>query len=400
LVAARAEKKKNPGVIKYYRKQVDLVEKQQALVEYMNQLGAHELRNAVDLPRKDHTPGAVAAAVAAVSVGEGTRPEEPYGREPVGSQTTDTASAAPSSIHNDDDDTSVWVKIAIRGSLALNVCLLVLKLIAYIQSGSLTVLASFVDSTLDLFSGLILVVTQALVSRGDPLNYPIGKHNFEPIGVLVFSCCMCVAASQILQEAVIAMVDIGSLGLYIDLFTLCAIGAVIFTKFMMHLYCRYWSSESESCDALAADHRNDVVTNSLGLGALFVALYAWKYADPLVAALTAVYIMVNWARSCYEQIQVLNGRRATRDDENLITFVALHHHPDIKQVDTVRCYVTGGGGVIAEVDVVMEPTASLRECHDVGESLQLLLERCPLLNVHRAYVHIDYETEHKPSDHR
>ena len=41
----------------------------------------------------------------------------------------------------------------------------------------------------------------------------------------------------------------------------------------------------------------------------------------------------------------------------------------------------------------------LRECHDIGETLQLKLERLP--EIERAFVHLDYETDHSPfSEHK
>lgn len=37
---------------------------------------------------------------------------------------------------------------------------------------------------------------------------------------------------------------------------------------------------------------------------------------------------------------------------------------------------------------------SLREAHDIGESLQMKIESLPM--VERAFVHLDFETTHKP----
>jgi divalent metal cation (Fe/Co/Zn/Cd) transporter len=64
----------------------------------------------------------------------------------------------------------------------------------------------------------------------------------------------------------------------------------------------------------------------------------------------------------------------------------------ITAIDTVRAYHSGPR-IIVEVDIVMDPgeTSGL---HDVAEELQTKLESLP--NVERAYVHIDYETSHKP----
>jgi divalent metal cation (Fe/Co/Zn/Cd) transporter len=42
----------------------------------------------------------------------------------------------------------------------------------------------------------------------------------------------------------------------------------------------------------------------------------------------------------------------------------------------------------------MEANETLRATHDVAEELQIKLESLP--DVERAYVHVDYETTHKP----
>ena len=69
------------------------------------------------------------------------------------------------------------------------------------------------------------------------------------------------------------------------------------------------------------------------------------------------------------------------------------HSPMILAIDTVRAY-TSGPRLVVEVDVVMDPDESLMATHDVAEELQMKLESLP--NVERAYVHVDYETTHKP----
>lgn len=69
------------------------------------------------------------------------------------------------------------------------------------------------------------------------------------------------------------------------------------------------------------------------------------------------------------------------------------HSPLISQIDTVRAYHSGPR-MIVEVDVVMHPEETLKATHDVAEELQFKLESLP--DVERAYVHVDYETTHRP----
>lgn len=73
--------------------------------------------------------------------------------------------------------------------------------------------------------------------------------------------------------------------------------------------------------------------------------------------------------------------------------LAMTHSPMILAIDTVRAY-TSGPRFLVEVDIVMDPNETLRATHDIAEELQTKLESLP--DVERAYVHVDYETTHKP----
>lgn len=42
----------------------------------------------------------------------------------------------------------------------------------------------------------------------------------------------------------------------------------------------------------------------------------------------------------------------------------------------------------------MDADDSLRETHDIADELQTKIEKLP--DVERAYVHVDYETDHAP----
>ena len=58
--------------------------------------------------------------------------------------------------------------------------------------------------------------------------------------------------------------------------------------------------------------------------------------------------------------------------------IALTHHPKVLQVDTCRAY-HAGNNLFVEVDIVMDRETPLWESHDIGESLQIKLEK--LINV-------------------
>lgn len=81
-------------------------------------------------------------------------------------------------------------RYAINVNVAANVALLGAKIVAAFFSNSLSLIASLVDSALDLLCTLIIWTTNKLVQRkikGLNKRFPIGRRRLEPIGILVFS---------------------------------------------------------------------------------------------------------------------------------------------------------------------------------------------------------------------
>ena len=59
----------------------------------------------------------------------------------------------------------------------------------------------------------------------------------------------------------------------------------------------------------------------------------------------------------------------------------------IRKIQGLQAY-HAGDKLNVEVDVVLDESMSLRDSHDLGESLQYVLESVP--SVDRAFVHLDY----------
>lgn len=50
--------------------------------------------------------------------------------------------------------------------------------------------------------------------------------------------------------------------------------------------------------------------------------------------------------------------------------------------------------LLEKVDIELPEELPLKEAHAIGETLQIKIEKLP--EVERAFVHLDYECEHKP----
>lgn len=292
-------------------------------------------------------------------------------------------------------DGAALVRAAVSGSFALNVALTIAKIIATVSSGSMSALASAADSLLDLVSGGVLFLTQRAMSRTDPYKYPEGKARLEPLGVIVFAVVMGMSSVQIIVEAVKRIVTIATEGPSIELgpITVIILGSTIVFKLVAMLFCQYVAKKhnSTSVDAYAQDHRNDVLTNTVGVVAVVLAAWQPDYLallDPIGAVIIALWIIASWLSTAMEQMSKLAGLTAPPDFVRRLTHIVFTHDTRVQKVDTCRAYHFGERFLV-EVEIVMRPDTPLKESHDVGITLQHKIER--LEEVERAFVHIDYQ---------
>ncbi|XP_062167246.1 metal tolerance protein 4-like isoform X2 [Alnus glutinosa] len=283
---------------------------------------------------------------------------------------------------------------AIKISNWANVFLLAFKIYATMKSGSLAIAASTLDSLLDLMTGAILWFTHLSMKTINIYKYPIGKLRMQPVGIIIFAAVMATLGFQVLVQAVEQLIkDKPSEKMTSE--QLVWLYAIMLTatgvKLALWFYCR--SSGNKIVRAYAMDHYFDVVTNIVGLVAAVLGDKFYWWIDPVGAIILALYTILNWSGTVQENAVSLVGQSAPPEVLQKLTYLVLRHHPQIKRVDTVRAY-TFGVLYFVEVDIELPEDLPLKEAHTIGESLQIKIEELP--EVERAFVHLDFECEHKP----
>ncbi|KAM4080408.1 hypothetical protein ACJW30_11G013700 [Castanea mollissima] len=284
-------------------------------------------------------------------------------------------------------------RMAIHISNTANVVLFAAKLYVSIQSRSLAVIASTLDSLLDLLSGFILWFTAHAMRNPNQYRYPIGKNRMQPVGIIVFASVMATFGLQVLLESgrqFIAQTQ-PERDPQKEKWMIGIMVCVTIVKFMLMVYCRRF--KNEIIRAYAQDHFFDVITNSIGLAAAVLAIRYYWWIDPTGAVIIALYTMNTWTKTVIENVWALIGRTAPPEFLAKLTYLIWNHHEDIKHIDTVRAY-TFGSNYFVEVDIILPQDMLLNRAHNIGESLQVKLEQLP--EIERAFVHIDFEYTHRP----
>ncbi|CAJ1970788.1 unnamed protein product [Sphenostylis stenocarpa] len=282
---------------------------------------------------------------------------------------------------------------AMKISNYANAALLALKIYVTIRSGSIAVAASTLDSLLDFMAGGILWFTHLAMKDINIYKYPIGKLRVQPVGIIIFAAVMATLGFQVLITAVQQLIENNppekmSYDQLVWLYPIMIFATLV--KFALWLYCR--SSGNKIVRAYADDHHFDVVTNVIGLVAAVLGDKFYWWIDPVGAIMLSIYTITNWSGTVMENAVSLVGQSAPPEILQKLTYLVVMHS-QIKRIDTVRAY-TFGVLYFVEVDIELPDNLPLKEAHVIGESPQIKLEKLP--EVERAFVHLDFECDHKP----
>lgn len=272
----------------------------------------------------------------------------------------------------DEDTESPIVKLALYVNLIANAVLLILKIIVTVMTSSLSVVASLVDAALDFLSTAIVWVTSWLIARPqDKYAYPVGRRRLEPIGVLVFSVIMITSFFQVLIEAFSRLTGDDHTVVELSIPAIAIMSSTVVVKGGCWLWCRL--IRNSSVQALAQDAETDVVFNFFSILFPLVGFYAkiW-WLDPLGGLLLSLFVIVNWSRTSATHIRNLTGAAATADERNILLYLTMRFAKTIKQIQGLEAY-HAGDKLNVEVDIVVDESISLRDSHDLGESLQYVL---------------------------
>ena len=284
---------------------------------------------------------------------------------------------SPSSDSHDDPSSNKKVffshtslrKLALDLSLYINIFILVIKLIAYLETRSLSILAALVDSILDVVSQWILSYTERKSSKDrSSAHYPAGASRLEPLGVLSCAALMGFASFGVLKEALETLYEgvedgsSSSIMMDVNWSSFWSMLSIVFVKLGLWGLCQKVGhvriSEAannagggaappkiyvdSTLEALALDHWNDCLSNVVAAIALLCTLsneHLWLL-DPIGAIVISLYIIFSWYSTGKEQIEQLTGKAAPRDFIDELYETASNFDPkmEVSGFD-LRCFI-------------------------------------------------------------
>lgn len=283
-------------------------------------------------------------------------------------------------------------KVAAGTSVLSNSVLIVLKIVAGILAGSISIISEAIHSGIDLIASIAATFA---VSRSDaPADdeHPYGHGKWENVSGFFEAILILGAAVWIISEVVHRLLEpkpVEMLGWGIVVMLISSVANTLVGTYLLRV-----SKKTDSV-ALRADawHLLTDVYTSLGVmcglgiiwigGILFPAVDL-EWLDPIIAMGVALLIMKAGWKLAVESVRDLLDARLGKDEEDWIREYIHKFHPVVHGAHNLR---TRRAGTIRflEFHLIVDANMSVKDSHDISERMeQEIAEKMPgaMVSIH------------------
>ena len=179
-----------------------------------------------------------------------------------------------------------------RLSIFSNMFLIVLKLIAGMVSGSVSIISEAIHSMMDLVAAVIAFFSVKISSQPPDKEHPYDHGKIENISGVVEGLLILVAAGWIVFEAIKKFSNPKPVEFLYLGFIVMTISAIVNFFVSKRLYKVAKQYDSIALEADALHLKTDVYTSAgVAIGILLIWITDWHYLDPIIAILVAFIIL-------------------------------------------------------------------------------------------------------------
>src|SRR5271166_4026160 len=263
-------------------------------------------------------------------------------------------------------------RLATYASVAVAAVLITVKFAAWLETGSVALLSSLVDSLLDAAASVVnLVAVRHAMSPADR-EHRFGHGKAEPLAVLGQSAFITGSALLLLAEAVRRLiwpvpVENPPAGIAVMIFSIAVtIGLVLYQRHVV----RHTGSIAITADEL--HYRGDLVLNLSVIAALVLgSILGLPILDPLFGAAIGVWIVYSAVRLARLSLIQLMDRELPDDEREKIRAIA-QSHPDVAAAHDLRTRVAGPTAFI-QIHIEMDGALSLVRAHEISDEVEAKL---------------------------
>ena len=282
-------------------------------------------------------------------------------------------------------ETARLLRLATYASVSVAVFLIIVKLIAWGRSDSVSLLATLVDSALDAFASIInLVAVRHAITPADK-EHRFGHGKAEALAGLSQSLFITGSSLFLLFEAAQTLVNDVEIkhafgGIVVMVISIVA--TLLLVNFQ-HYVIRKTKSVAISADAL--HYKSDILMNIAVILALWLSINGWHIFDPIIGAIIACYILYSvWSIVSISLDQLMD--RELSDEVRADIKQVVLAHPQAQGMHDLRTRHSGTMTFI-QFHLEIEDDLTLIQAHNVSDEIEFeLLKTYPSSEI---IIHID-----------
>jgi len=259
-------------------------------------------------------------------------------------------------------------------SIASNTTLILLKLVAGIITGSVSLIAEAIHSIMDLAAAIVAFVSVSISDRPADRQHPFGHGKAENISGVVEGLLIFVAAGFIIYEAVHRIIAGAELE-----FLEIGIALMVVSIIVNTIVSRYLRRVSQSTDSLAleadATHLSTDVLTMAGVlvGLIIVKITGLTILDPIIAILVALVIIKAAYDITRKSFGGLMDSSLPEKEESEIKACLVEHSELVVGFHKLR---TRKAGSFRQIDVhlVIPKALHVDEAHQICDHLERHIE--------------------------
>jgi ferrous-iron efflux pump FieF len=265
-------------------------------------------------------------------------------------------------------DRAGLLKLASVASVITASFLIVVKLAAWYMTGSVSLLASLVDSVMDSIASLINLFAIRYSLQPADKDHRFGHGKAEPLAGLTQAAFIAGSAIFLILHAIDRLRfahDLEQVGIGIGVMVL----AIVLTLILLAIQ-RYVIQKTDST-AIRADslhYATDLLTNISILLALYLSTLGWTWADPVFAIAVAIYIFYSAIHIGTEAFHQLMDRELPDEILEQIQATAMSH-PEVTGTHETRTRQSGQTRFV-QLHLELDEDMSLKQAHAIADEVE------------------------------
>ncbi|MCW3476834.1 cation diffusion facilitator family transporter [Limobrevibacterium gyesilva] len=260
------------------------------------------------------------------------------------------------------------------GSIVVGLVVLGLKMAAWAITGSAALFSDAAESVVNVAAGIVALLALRLAAVPADANHPYGHDKAEFFSAVIEGVLIVVAAIAILQHAWHAYTNPQPIEAPLLGMALNAVSTVLNLAWAMVLIRRGRRLRSPALVADGHHLMSDVVTSAgvlIGVGLVVVTGLQWL--DPLLAAMTAVYILASGALVIRDSVGgLMDAAPAAEIVERIRTLVGQHAEGAIEAHDLRTRHA--GRLTFLEFHLVVPGAMSVSDAHAICDRIEAALK--------------------------